>query len=150
MTHFTTKKSACVFSLIFLKRAVLDQPTVDSGGVSRRRSVAVAVGCWLLAVCTSLAPQWHFNSTSMALKRYFNGTSTALQRNFNGTSAALLRHFHSTSTTLPWHFYDTFTALLPNFHGTFKKMNKRIREKNVFFIGIVSSIRIGQEIQCLP
>ena len=50
----------------------LDQPTVDNGGVSRGRSVAMAVGCW------------HFNVTSMAL----HGTSMSLQRHFNGTSMA--------------------------------------------------------------
>ena len=54
-----------------LKRAVLDQPTVDSGGVCRGRSVALAVGCWLFA-----------------LQRHFSGTSTELPGNFHGTSTA--------------------------------------------------------------
>ena len=47
----------------------LDQPTEDSGGVSRGRSVAVAVGCL------------HF-------KRHFYGTLTALHPHFYGTSTA--------------------------------------------------------------
>ena len=58
-----------------LKLTVLDQPTVNNGRVSRGRPVAVTVGCWLLAVGTSMALQWHFN-----------GTFTALQRNLNNTS----------------------------------------------------------------
>ena len=65
-----------------LKSVVLDQPTVDSGGVSRARSVAVAVGCCLFAL------QWQFNGTSMALQQNFNGTSMAFQQHFNGTSSA--------------------------------------------------------------
>ena len=35
---------------------------MDNGGVSRGRSVAVSVGCWLLAL------QWLFNGTSTAKK----------------------------------------------------------------------------------
>ena len=64
------------FPLRLLKRTALDQPTVDNGGVSKRRSVAVAVGCW------------HFDGTSMALQQHFKGTLTALQRNFNSTLPA--------------------------------------------------------------
>ena len=63
-------------------------------------------GCWILAVCTSTALQWHFS-----------GTSTALPRHFKDTSTTLPRHFHSTS---------------------------------MLFFGIVASICISQEIQCLP
>ena len=36
--------------LRFLKQKILTQPTVQDGGVSRGRSVAPAVGCWLLAL----------------------------------------------------------------------------------------------------
>ena len=68
-----------------LKHAVLDQPTVHSGRVSRGRSVVVAVGCWLFVL------QWHLN-----------GTSTAPPWHFNGTSMALSWHFHGNSTSLPW------------------------------------------------
>ena len=50
----------------FFKREVLDQPTVDSGGVSRA-----------VAVCTSTALQWHFLGTSTAFPRHFHGTSMA-------------------------------------------------------------------------
>ena len=69
-TIFT--KRACYFFQRLLKHAVLDQPTVDSRGVSMGRSGAVAVGCWLFAL------QRHFIGTSMALQQHFNGTSTAL------------------------------------------------------------------------
>ena len=48
--------------------AVLAQPTVCSGGVNRGRSVAVAVGCWLVAVCTSTALQWHCHGPSTTKK----------------------------------------------------------------------------------
>ena len=54
-----------------LQRAVSDQPTVDSGGVRRGRSVAVADGCL------------HFTHA-----RHFNGPSTPLSRHFHGTSIA--------------------------------------------------------------
>ena len=70
------KKWVRFFCPRLLKCAGLDQPTVDSGGVTRGRSVAVAVGCL-----------------------HFNGTSTALQLHFHGTSTALPQHFHCTSTT---------------------------------------------------
>ena len=53
----------CTLGSLFLgslKRKVLDQPTVDNGGGSRGRSVAVAVGCW------------HFDGTSAALQRHYN------------------------------------------------------------------------------
>ena len=70
MKQFSKKKGGTFFPRL-LKRAVLDQLTVDSGGVSRERYVAVAVGCWLFAL------QWHFNGTSTALPRNFHGTSTA-------------------------------------------------------------------------
>ena len=53
------------------KRTAFDQPTVDSVGVSRGRSVGVAVGCWLFA-----------------LQRHFDGTSTALPWPFHSTSMA--------------------------------------------------------------
>ena len=56
-----------------LKRTVFDQPTVDNGGVSRGRSAAVAIG-------TSMALQWQFNSTSTAIQWHINGNSTAIQR----------------------------------------------------------------------
>ena len=78
MTQFSKKKKGQVFFLRFLKRAVLDQPTENSGGVSRGRSVAVSVGCWLFAC------QWHFNNTSTALPRHFYSTSTVLPRRFQG------------------------------------------------------------------
>ena len=58
-----------------LRCTLLDQPTVDNGGVRRGMSVAVTVGCWLLAVGTSMALQWHFNGTLMALQRNLNNTS---------------------------------------------------------------------------
>ena len=63
------------FPPILLYHAILDQPTMDSGGVTRRRYVALAVCCWLLAGCTSMALQWHFNGNSTELQRHFNGTS---------------------------------------------------------------------------
>ena len=44
---------------------------MDSGGVSRGKSVDVAVGCLHFNV-TSMALQWHFHGTSMAFQRYFN------------------------------------------------------------------------------
>ena len=59
------KKVCVVFFPRFLKRAVLDQFTVDRRGVSGGRYVDVDVGCL------------HFNGTSMALQRHFYGTSTA-------------------------------------------------------------------------
>ena len=58
-----------------LKLAVLDQPIVDNKGVSIERSVAVTVGCWPLAVGTTMRLQW-----------YFNGTLTTLQGNLNNTT----------------------------------------------------------------
>ena len=70
-----------VFYPEIVKRAVLDQPTMDNEGVSRGR--AVAVGCWYFNA-TSAALQGHLNSTSTALQQHFNGTSTALQWHFNG------------------------------------------------------------------
>ena len=78
----------------WVKCAVLDQPTVDSGVVSRGRYVAVAVGRWLFAL------QWHLNSTS----------TTALQQHFHNTSTELQRHAHSTFQVLPNHFNETSTA----------------------------------------
>ena len=65
------------FFLRLLKHTDLDQPKMDNGGVSGGRYVAVAVGCWLLAL------QWHSNSTSRALQRHFNGASKELQQHFN-------------------------------------------------------------------
>ena len=55
MTQFSPKNRA--FFLLFprmLKCAVLDQPTVDSGGVSREMSVDLAVGCWLYCIVVSI------------------------------------------------------------------------------------------------
>ena len=69
--------------LRLLKRTVLDQPTVDNGGVSRERSVAAAVGCW------------HFNSSSIALQPHFNCTSTTLQIKLNGRQK---KYFFGTGT----------------------------------------------------
>ena len=66
----TISFSDSVFLPRLLRRAVLDQPTVDSGGVTRGRSVAVAVDCCLFAL------QCHFNGTSTALPQHFHGTST--------------------------------------------------------------------------
>ena len=66
-----------VFFLRLLKHTDLDQPKMDNGGVSGGRSVAVAVGCWLLAL------QWHSNSTSRAVQRRFNVASKELQQHFN-------------------------------------------------------------------
>ena len=48
---------------------VLEQPTMDNGGVSRGRYLAVAFGCW------------QFNGTSMVYWRHFNN-SKALKRPF--------------------------------------------------------------------
>ena len=45
----------------------LDHPTVDNGEIISGRSVAAAIGCWLLG------PQQHFNGTAMALELHFNG-----------------------------------------------------------------------------
>ena len=64
-TQFSKKRGGPFFPRL-LKRAVLDQPTVDSGGISGGRSVAVAVGCGL----------FDYNGTSMALEQHFQGTST--------------------------------------------------------------------------
>ena len=115
----------CYRFFCFFLFAVLDQPTLDSGGVSRRRSVAV--GCWLFAL------QRHFNGTSAAHYLHFNGTLMALPWHFHNTSAALQWHFHNTSKALPWHFHNTSTALK--------------QQKNWYFF---SSIRIDREIQYLP
>ena len=49
-----------------IKHTDLDQPTIVNGGVSRGRSVAVAVGC-VYVNGTSISLQWHFNCTSKAL-----------------------------------------------------------------------------------
>ena len=49
-----------------LKCTVLDKPPVDYGGVSRGRSVAVAVGYLLLAL------RWHFNDTYISLEEKKN------------------------------------------------------------------------------
>ena len=49
----------------------LDQPTLDNRGVTRGRSVAAAVFCWLMA------HQRHFNGTSTVFQQHFNGTWTA-------------------------------------------------------------------------
>ena len=54
---------------------------MDNGEDRRERSVAAAVGCWLLAVGTSI-------STSTELQRHFNSTSMTLQPHFNRTSMA--------------------------------------------------------------
>ena len=78
--HFVNhKKKGVRFFTRLLKCAVLDQPTVDSGGVSRERSVTVTVDCCHFND-TSTALQWHFNSTSMALQRHFNGISMAQKK----------------------------------------------------------------------
>ena len=61
MTQFDKKVGILIFSLRLFKRVVFDQPTVDNWGVSRGRSVAVAVGRWPFAL------QWHFNGTSLTL-----------------------------------------------------------------------------------
>ena len=95
-------KKVWEFFLYLVKCSVFDQPTVDSGGVSRGWSVTVAVGCWLFAL------QQHFNSTSMALQQHVNDISTAFPQHINKE----------------------------------KKERKKKR--------IDASIRIRQEIQCLP
>ena len=46
-------------------------------GVSRGRSVAVDVGCWLFAL------QRHFNNTSTALQWHFHGTLTEEEKRKN-------------------------------------------------------------------
>ena len=74
MTQFSKKGGGHFFPRL-LKCAVLEQPTLDSFGVSRGRSVAMAFGCWLLALqqqfnITSMALPWHFHSTSAALPKY--------------------------------------------------------------------------------
>ena len=74
MTKFS-KKGGSGFSRDCLKHADLDQLTVDSEGVSRGRSVALAVGCWMFAL------QLHFNGTFMALSQHFHGTFTAKKKN---------------------------------------------------------------------
>ena len=66
MTLFFSNCGPCLqlrlpFSEIEKKKKILDQPTVVDGGVSRGRSVAAAVGCWLLA-----------------LQRYFNAKQTKM------------------------------------------------------------------------
>ena len=72
-------------------KALLDQPTVDIGGVCKGRYVAVAVGCL------------HLNSTSTALKWHLNGTSTALPQHFQGTSTIIM---------LFWFFFYMLLLLL--------------------------------------
>ena len=62
------KKEGSGFISRLLKCAFFDQPTAHSGGVSRGRSVAVAVSCWIFAL------QRHFNGISKALPRHFYGT----------------------------------------------------------------------------
>ena len=81
-TNFT-QHLFCVFFKI-VKTCGLDQPTVDGGGVTRGRPVAV--GCL-----------------------HFNGTSTTLQLHFNGTSMALPKHFNSIYFFI---FYETKIILL--------------------------------------
>ena len=85
MTLFSLQKRGFRFSFFtrLLRRAVLDQPTVDSGGVSRGKCVAVAVGCWLCAL------QRHSNGTSTALLRHFTGT----QKNVALLLSALVQRF---------------------------------------------------------
>ena len=81
ITQFSKKKGhfceggGCFF-LRLLKHMVLEQPTVDIGGVSRGRSVAMAVGFW------------HFNGTSIELQLHLNATLTELHWHFNGTKTA--------------------------------------------------------------
>ena len=86
----------------FPKEETLDQPAVHSGGVSRGRFVAVAVACWLLVVCISMALQWYFNGPLTAFQLHFNGTYTALQWHFNGTSTGLQWHFNSNFFLVMW------------------------------------------------
>ena len=62
------------------KTYVLNQPSVDTGGVSMGRFVAEGCGCWLLAVFTSMALQRLFHGTFMSLPWHFYGTSRALQQ----------------------------------------------------------------------
>ena len=98
ITQFSKKGGSGFFFQRLLKRAVLDQPTVDSGGVSRGRSVAVAVGCL------------HFNGTSTALPRHFHGTSTVLLRHFQGQKKLYLcfyPHRLRDSTSLVWAIFLT-------------------------------------------
>ena len=66
MTQFPTKKMHPFFNKIIW--LIPHTPFARVGGVSRGRSVAVAVGCWLLAVGTSLALQRHFLGTSTTQK----------------------------------------------------------------------------------
>ena len=61
------KKGGSFLPMRLLNCAALNQPTVDSEGFSRGRSVAVTGGCWFFA-----------------FKLHFNGTSTALPENFQG------------------------------------------------------------------
>ena len=56
-----------------LKCTVLDQPTVDNGGV-RRPAGPAGEGLWLWRLAVGC---WHFNRTSTALQRHFNNKSTA-------------------------------------------------------------------------
>ena len=72
-TIFKTKKCVLFFSEI-LKRSVLDHPTVDSGGVSSGKYVALAVDCLLLAL------QGHFKDTSMTLPQHFHSIPNGLTR----------------------------------------------------------------------
>ena len=81
ITNFSKKRGifvgrGAVFFLILLKHMVLEQPTVDIGGVSRGRSVAMAVGFW------------HFSGTSIELQLHLNATLTKLHWHINGTKTA--------------------------------------------------------------
>ena len=67
------------FFLRLLKCVVLDQLTVNSGGVSRGRSVAVTVGCFHFTGA-STALQWHFRGTSMALPQNFYSTKKYIRK----------------------------------------------------------------------
>ena len=72
-THKKTIKKR-VSKFYFQFSLLSARSTVNSWRLSRGRSVAVAVGCWLFAL------QRHFNGTSAALPRHFNKTSMALKK----------------------------------------------------------------------
>ena len=86
------------FSHRLLIRAVLNHPSLDSGGVSLKRCVAVAFGCL-----------------------HFKGTLMSLQRNFHGTSTTLPRHFHGTAKVQKNILSGLITALFKRFSVSFRR-----------------------------
>ena len=105
MTQFSKEGGGSVFPQQNKTCADLDQLTVDSGGVNKGRSVAVAVCCWLFAL------QRHFNGTSMALPWHFQGTSIANKNESLFVSVSVKRFSVFHMRDLYPHFGQSFIFL---------------------------------------